>query len=247
MSYSQGIAQFANLFAPAEAPNAAAVFLAPLAPAGSRVLDIGAGTGGTAFALAAEGCHVSALEPDPEMFAVLLSRLALRHELHERVTPVPRPAGFRLEPAFDLVSCCAVVHLLQPEERLALVAYAARQLRPGGRLVLEIPIASASRAVSPWQCIASRQLGAALIEHHSAMEPDTAGWWYTHWAFKVLLAGEMIQEVRRSFHWYPLPVAQADALLAAAGLTLIDEFGGFDRAPFVPDESRVRLLVAGGV
>ena len=188
MSYSQGIARFADLFVSgaAQGPDAA-TFLAPLCPPGSSVLDIGAGAGGTTFALASRGVHVVALEPDPEMYTVLLSRLALRPELHEFAAPLPQPAGFAIPQTFDVVCSFAVIHLLQPA---------------GG------------------------------------------GWWYTHWKFTTLLAGDPVDEVQRTFRWYPLTHAEATDLLAEAGVVPNEEYGGYDRSAYVPDESRVRLIVA---
>ena len=103
MSYSQGIARFLELVAAPPAEPDQTAFLAPLCPAGGSVLDIGAGVGRTAFALAERGVNVIALEPDAEMYSVLLSRLASRPELHARITPVPKPAGYALDRTFDCV------------------------------------------------------------------------------------------------------------------------------------------------
>src|SRR5262245_48470190 len=86
VSYSQGIAPFADLFASVapEEPTPA-TFLEPLCPQGSSLLDVGAGTGATAFGIASRGVNVVALEPDAEMYAILLSHLAMRHDLQQLV------------------------------------------------------------------------------------------------------------------------------------------------------------------
>lgn len=245
MSYSQGIARFADLFVSgaAQGPDAA-TFLAPLCPPGSSVLDIGAGAGGTTFALASRGVHVVALEPDPEMYTVLLSRLALRPELHEFAAPLPQPAGFAIPQTFDVVCSFAVIHLLQPAERLRLVRYALERARGGAKVVLELPVASRARLIKPWQVVATRRLGMVDIEFHSAMQPAGEGWWYTHWKFTTLFAGDPVDEVQRTFRWYPLTHAEATDLLAEAGVVPNEEYGGYDRSAYVPDESRMRLIVA---
>lgn len=245
MSYSQGIARFADLFASVTPQEAnAATFLVPLCPSGSSVLDIGAGAGGTAFALASRGVNVVALEPDPEMYTVLLSRLALRRELHEFIAPLLQPAGFPMIHDFDVVCSFAVIHLLQPAERLSLLRYAFTRVRPGGNLVLEVPVASQERIVKPWQMVAARKLGAADVEFHSAMESAQDGWWYTHWKFRTVFAGAPVDEIQRTFHWYPLAHAEATDLFAAAGIVPAEEYAGYDRSIYVPNESRVRLVVA---
>ena len=72
MPYSQGLAQYYDLVAaPTDPPDKAAAFLSGFVEAGASVLDIGAGTGVTAIALAERGINVTALEPDAEGYAVL--------------------------------------------------------------------------------------------------------------------------------------------------------------------------------
>ena len=98
----------------------------------SRVLDIGAGVGGPARYLAhTKGCHVTALELQPELHAIGVD-LTRRSGLADRVThlrgdalaaPLP-DAGFDA-----VVSWLAIVHI---PERARLFQRLARALRPGG-------------------------------------------------------------------------------------------------------------------
>jgi cyclopropane fatty-acyl-phospholipid synthase-like methyltransferase len=103
----------------------------------SRVLDIGAGVGGPARYLAhTTGCHVTALELQPELHAIGVD-LTRRSGLAERVThlcgdalAVPLPdAGFDAA-----VSFLAIVHI---PDRPRLFDRLARALRSGGGCYIE--------------------------------------------------------------------------------------------------------------
>lgn len=107
-----------------------------LGPA-SRVLEIGSGVGGPARYLAyATGCHVTALELQPELHAIAAD-LTQRCGLSERIThlcgdalsyPIP-------DRAFDaVVSWLAILHI---PDRLHLFRRLARALRPGGKCYVE--------------------------------------------------------------------------------------------------------------
>jgi cyclopropane fatty-acyl-phospholipid synthase-like methyltransferase len=103
----------------------------------SRVLDIGSGVGGPARFLAhTTGCHVTALELQPELHTLGVD-LTRRSGLADRVTHVcadaltyPLPEG-----AFDAaVSWLAILHVA---DRPGLFARVARALRPGGGCFVE--------------------------------------------------------------------------------------------------------------
>jgi len=113
----------------------AAAFLG-LGPA-SRVLDIGSGIGGPARFLAhTTGCHVTALELQPELHCVGLD-LTRRSGLADRVTHL---CGDALEQslspqAFDaVISFLAIVHI---PHRPALMKRVRDALRPGGQCYFE--------------------------------------------------------------------------------------------------------------
>lgn len=107
-----------------------------LGPA-SRVLDIGSGVGGPARFLAhTTGCHVTALELQPELHRVGLD-LTRRSGLADRVTHL---CGDALEQplsqqAFDaVISFLAIVHI---PHRPALMKRVRNALRPGGQCYIE--------------------------------------------------------------------------------------------------------------
>ena len=244
MGYSNGIAHYYDLFATSWGKaDDAARFLIDLVPPRSAILEIGAGVGVTAVALAAAGHDVTALEPDPEMYAVMLSRLALRPDLESSLTPIPRAAGYPLPRRFDACACFSVLHLLQPPERTALTSYACQATRPAGQLVLEIPVTSAKRLPRPWELVAQRQFGEMRYEHHTAAEPLSDGSWHTHWKFRALHCDVLLDETSQTFHWRPLSLDESDELLRAHRIDIEAEYAGFDRAPYQPNESRVRLVV----
>jgi SAM-dependent methyltransferase len=244
MHYSNGIAHYYDLFATVWGQtDDAARFLIDLVPPRSSILEIGAGVGVTAAALAAAGFNVTALEPDPGMYAVMLSRLALRSDLESNLTPIPRPAGYPVPREFDSCVCFSVLHLLEPSERAALVSYAHRATRPGGHLVLEIPVTSAKRLPRPWELIAQRQFGEMRYEHHAAAEPLPDGSWHTHWKFRAMHRDLLLEETAQTFHWRPISLKDSDELLRGHQIRIEAEYAGFDRSPFQPNQSRVRLVV----
>lgn len=98
---------------------------------GGRVLEVGAGTGKLTEALLRRGLRVDALEPSPEMAAVLRRTVAgapatavLEHGLED----LPPGAG-----PYDVLVAGQSWHWLRPGERLDV---AHRAVRAGGRLVL---------------------------------------------------------------------------------------------------------------
>jgi 16S rRNA A1518/A1519 N6-dimethyltransferase RsmA/KsgA/DIM1 with predicted DNA glycosylase/AP lyase activity len=98
------------------------------------ILEIGAGTGLITTSLAGwTPAEIFALEPSAGMRAVLLSRLASRPELLERVTVLPCDAlSVELDEPAEAVVMINVMYALEPGYRKRLWPVLAAQLEPGG-------------------------------------------------------------------------------------------------------------------
>jgi SAM-dependent methyltransferase len=97
--------------------------------AGSRVLEIGPGTGQATLPLAERGCQVVAVELGPDLAAAARRKLA-RFPAVEVITAAFEDWPLPAEP-FDLVLAATAFHWIDPAVR---VVKAADALRPGGWL-----------------------------------------------------------------------------------------------------------------
>ncbi len=100
-----------------------------------KALDVGAGRGIASYALAKEGLHVIALEPDP---SDLVGAAAIRELAEESGLPIAVVEEFseRLpfaDASFDLVFARAVLHHTRDLETACREFF--RVLKPGGRLI----------------------------------------------------------------------------------------------------------------
>jgi SAM-dependent methyltransferase len=103
-----------------------------------RILDVGAGSGRDMAALLAMGCDVLGLEP-----SALLRDLALRNhpELTGRILEESLPFdGVKTPGVFDGILCSAVFMHIPREHQFDAAFSLKRCLRPGGRLLISVPI-----------------------------------------------------------------------------------------------------------
>lgn len=126
---------------------------AGLAPAGGSVLELGAGAGRVAFALAERDLSVTGIEIAPAMLArAEQARTALPAEMAARVELRRGDmTALDLQRTFDLVVCpfFTLAHVPAGAAWRNTFATAARHLQPGGLAAFHLPLAEIMRMPGP--------------------------------------------------------------------------------------------------
>ncbi|RZL61165.1 MAG: class I SAM-dependent methyltransferase [Variovorax sp.] len=164
------------------------IHLFPAAP--SRVLDVGAGTGRDAAALARRGHHVVAVEPTPGLRSAG-ERLHAALPITWIDDHLPDLAVLRQQPErFDLVLLTAVWMHLDAAERATAMAALADLLAEAGQIVMTLrhgPVPEGRRMFD----VSADETGAlakphGLIAHHSGARRDTLGRDDVRWSVLAL-------------------------------------------------------------
>lgn len=130
-SFDSAAADYARYRTPYPEEVVACVLRVSGTGAGTRVLEIGCGTGQLSVPLARAGASLVAVELGPSLARAARAALAPYPDAHVEVSafeewPLP-------DTPFDAVVCASAFHWLDPETRFAKCAQA---LRPGGSLTI---------------------------------------------------------------------------------------------------------------
>lgn len=214
-------------FVPPDVTRATVATLAELA-AGGPVLEVAAGTGRVAVALAEAGVDVTATDASPKM----LQRLREKDPaglVRTRVEALPKVSGGPYAVIAVLVNSLWVLRTAEEQQRF--LANAAARLTPTGVVVVEISI------VDPRTWSRPKRIDAdGLIYHRTSVwDPDT------HQVCHTFHLPASMQPQRRDVYLRYLTRDELLGMAAAAGLVPRYEWSAWDRTPFGPDS---RLLVA---
>lgn len=211
------LSQYHELFSlPYKEPIQRAVAKA-VADCANGVLELGAGTGLITETIA-DACpgEVFAVEPAAPMRAVLMSRLARRPDLQQRVTVVPWDAlTVDLPVKVDAAVLISMLLCFSPEQRRTLWQVCAKSLVPGGLLLQDRPEPSTNEAIPPGA--GSIQVGRARYDIEYAGTPVADGVLRLTWTYRATIGERSGPQEQEVLDAYPVTEAQVEAELAEAG------------------------------
>jgi SAM-dependent methyltransferase len=200
------------------------------APAGCRVLELGAGSGRATAFFARSAGFVMGLDLSPEMIAVARRRLA---GVSNVALVVADMREIELRVRFDLVAAVddPFVHLVEDDDRQRTFATAARHLAPGGRFILD------AAWFSPDQRQAAGGEGGLIQEHSGQGGLEVRETWHCDPRARLCTAsyaysrqGEMVE--RASFPARLWSGEELEHRALVAGLQVTHLWGDYDRRPW---------------
>lgn len=215
-------------------------------------LVIGCGTGRVLLALARMGCRVTGIDLSAPMLARVETHLAEQPSLRDHVTLVHGDArDMPVQGRFKLITVPfnTFLHFLEQADQLAVLRACRDHLDENGLLVLDLPNAT--------DAYGAQDEDGLLVLERTFVEPETGHRVMQQSVSAIDRAAQRLNvtwiydeidedgAVRRTMApltlRYVFP-AEAELLLQAAGLTVLEMYGDYDQAPFESGAPRMIVL-----
>jgi SAM-dependent methyltransferase len=225
---------------------------------GGPVLELGAGTGRIALALASDGVSVHALDADPGMLAALRLKVAAQpNEVQSRIVIVDADMrSFQLRERFALIIAPfrVLLHNLTEDDQLACFRRVREHMRPGGHFAfnvfhpaLEYMAQHSGPLAGVWRWAGTFEgSDGAWVVRSEANRYDTvrrrvhSQHRYEEYGSDGTLRRTFLHRLELSY-LYPSDISR---LLETAGFGSVQIWGGFDGRPFERDTDE--LVVEAG-
>ncbi|MGD8627483.1 MAG: class I SAM-dependent methyltransferase [bacterium] len=197
-----------------------------------EVLDIGAGTGRIAIALARKGTRMISVEPSPSMAGQFRSRLDREPDLKSLITLIQSDAGSfdagRIVPAAFMAG--SFDHLLDDGERLKALSNIARHLEPGGRLIFEVWVGLMKDDPGSWA--GEHRVGDITYKRRVGRKVMPDGTVRVELVFNVFRGGKLVEKIEQRSRVGISTRDQLHRLLGRAGFEVTGEFGDYEGTPY---------------
>jgi SAM-dependent methyltransferase len=198
----------------------------------NEVVDVGAGTGRLAVAMAEAGVEVSCVEPSPAMRGELMRNLDARPELRSLISINDGDAiSFSLGKVFPAVFMSrSFDHLLDSRERLGALANIWRHLETGGWLILDTgvglmkdhPLALAGEAVA----------GETTYKRYVEQKVIPGQIMEVRLVFEAHRGGELVERIEETSLAGVIDRPELRRLLSETGFDIDGEFGDYTRKAY---------------
>ncbi len=217
-----------------------------------NALVVGCGTGRVLLALARLGCRVTGIDLSAPMLARVERHLDEQPDLRDRVTLVhgdarAMPVGGRFK--LITVPYNTFMHFLEQADQLAVLRACRRLLADDGLLVLDLPNAT--------DAYGAQDEDGLLVLERTFFEPESghqvmqqsvsaidraAQRLNVTWIYDELDEAGIIRRTMAPLELRYVFPAEADLLLEAAGLTVLELYGDYDQGPFESGAPRMIVL-----
>ncbi|MFW9802267.1 MAG: class I SAM-dependent methyltransferase [Candidatus Thorarchaeota archaeon] len=238
----EGVAEFYDLFA----SNVDLRFYLEYAKKqGSPVLDIAAGTGRVAIALAEAGFSVHALEKSPSMLSVFKEKIA-DHEIADLITIHEADmTNFRLDIKFPLIIIPASFgHALTRAHQLSALHAIKNHLRQDAIFILDLYVGEHLDEHSSFQDGPVTLPDGRVVKRYGEMRVDKKRTRMTlNLRFEIFHDSHTLAE-ERLVHSGTAVINRDDAnsLIQDAGFRIQEEFGDFEKNSFTEESGR-RIMI----
>ncbi len=231
-------AQFYDLFGGSslEATKRAEFVAKYLKNKSSSLIDIGAGTGETAFELADEGFSVSCFEPSASMHALLLDRVRSRKDLHNQVSVFPCYLENVERPlAADAAYAFSVFSHVSHEKRMSMLKGVYYHLKLGGLFIFNCVQYVPQRLDQPLAMVNEKRLGKLTYRHFAASEGVSQSERQITFQFEVDHGDQVLKRYQDQFTLRLDTKEGVEQLLKDAGFRMAECYSNVDKEEYSVD------------
>ncbi|NOK62404.1 MAG: hypothetical protein GFH27_549293n138 [Chloroflexi bacterium AL-W] len=227
------IAPFYGLFTSPYDDQMEANFILTYALRAGAALDVGAGQGDLALALAARGVAVYCVEPAAAMRQAILTRLANQPNLMPYLTVLSDNAtDVMCQRRFPLIYMFYMFqHILDSGERQTILNNLAQHLAPGGTLLLNLWMYENLQS-QELTLARHKSIGDITYRQYIGYNVHNSERFDVLTAYEVWFMGRCIECVAVSLPNVVLQCTELYDQLSKAGLHVRREYAGYDWAPF---------------
>jgi SAM-dependent methyltransferase len=206
-----------------------------------EILDIGAGTGRIAFALAEKDVKVFCVEPSPAMHEQFEKKLRTHPELAENIRLIGGNASsFDFKRTFPAaILSGSFDHFMDDHERVSSLRNIAKHLKAGGMLVFDVGLGFMDD--SPLKPAGQVDLGDKHYRRFVSRKrlPDGKLDWLL--IYEVYQSGKLIERIEEHSQCGTIDRAKLHRLLEETGFEIKKEFGDWDFKEY--EEGNLFLIV----